>query len=116
MALAPEVKLTLEIAVWVVGAIAAWELKGRLKRRDEKLDAELVDGFMEATMLSTEANQSVRSVATVRLDDGLYKLEILSTADHAETIIVRRTFENRGALERFLNEDTKFRLGDFVRR
>lgn len=114
MALSPELRLALEVAVWIVGVVTAWELRGRLKRRNEKLDAELADGHMEVSMLSTDTNKTVKSAATVRLDRGLYKLEILSDADSDETVVVRRTFKDRDALEAFLNENTKFRLGDFV--
>jgi hypothetical protein len=116
MALPPEVRLTIIVAVWIAGALTAWELKGRLKRRNEKLNAELADGLLEAFMQCTDANKTVRSTATVRLDRGIYEVEILSIEDGAESVIVRKTFNDRDALETFLIENTKFRLGDFVRR
>ena len=111
--MSPEVKLILEIVAGIAAAIAAWELKDRLKIRDKKLDHELSDGEMETKIISKIEGKEIIQTAKVRFDEDRYNLLITSSDDSITPI--KQSFASRESLETFLCEHTLFRISDFVK-
>lgn len=71
---------------------------------------------METTMSTEIGNRQVTSTATVRRIHQLYQLVIRSDAGGSMSVIDQREFPTRDSLEMYMEANTSFRLGDFVRR
>gem|GEM_PF-2207634 len=112
--------LELKLIVYLIGAIAsaigAWELKNRIENRNRKLKEGLDAGCLDAVIVTDFDGKSIRQVATLCRIDNRYRLCIETEPRVSDDLNIKKVFETRRSLETFLEDKTRFRLGDFVRR
>ena len=112
--MSPEIKLALYLIGAVASAIGAHELKERVKNRNRKLKTGLDSGRLRATIVTDQNGDTVTQVATLQRADGRYRLFIETRSVGSDDPDIERLFDTRQGLETFLEENTRFRLGDFV--
>jgi len=111
-----ELKFIIQVVGTIAAAFAAWELRDRIRERNRRLDQELSDGLMSATMFIDNGESPIKKVAEVTLQRGVYHLVIRSNQDGSESVIHDESLNSRESLEEYLLSKTSFRIGDFVRR
>lgn len=109
-------KLALHLAKWGIAAFVAWELKERKAIRDKKIESELSDGVMTATIIHYDGTCELQYDAEVNHNDGIYQLKITSPgktegASHSVT-----AHNSKAELEKHLIDNTLFRMSDFITR
>jgi hypothetical protein len=111
-----ELKFIIRVIGAIAAAFAAWELRDRIRERNRRLDQELSDGLMSATMFIDNGDSPIKKIAKVTLQREVYRLVIHSNQNGSESVVHDETFNSRESLEEYLLSKTSFRIGDFVRR
>jgi hypothetical protein len=110
-----ELPLLIKLGVLVMTAVAAWELRDRLKNRDRKIDARISDAVLNAALVIQGPDGPIRYAATLENRDQGYELAISTDASGGDPLVTRETFSSKNEVDMYLRENTLFRLGDFVR-
>jgi len=96
----------------VVGWLSASALKARKKALRNRLDI-LFSGSdtIETRQFVTRENEKIERLGIIRKQEEGFKFEFLEEGSRKDY----RTFEKLEELEKYLQEETCFRLGDFAR-
>ena len=76
----------------------------------------LDDGRLTATIKTDRDGCPVTQVATLNFVNARYRLSIETDSAVYDSARVEKMFDTRQSLEIYLEENTRFRLGDFVSR
>ena len=110
-----ELPLLIKLGVLVMTAVAAWELRDRLKSRDRKIDARISEAVLKSAMVIQGPDGPIRYAATLENRNQGYELTISTDASGGDRLVTRETFSSKDEVDAYLRENTRCRLGDFVR-
>ncbi|WP_028240125.1 hypothetical protein [Stutzerimonas azotifigens] len=108
-------KLLLRLVLAGFAALSAWELQTRLRVRNRRLDQALDAGVVKASIVQAVEGGYRKHHAAVTREESGFVLSVTSLNERGDTERLVERFDSRQGLERFLQEKTVFRMGDFVR-